>query len=77
MSWSTERRRKQAEMIRQWKPWEKSTGPRTAEGKARASRNACKGSVRLQLKEISAFLARLEADRERLITSKENPADAD
>ena len=36
-----ERRRKQAEAIRQWKPWEKSTGPKTPEGKARSSRNAC------------------------------------
>ena len=26
-------------MIRNWKPWEKSTGPRTDEGKARTSRN--------------------------------------
>ena len=38
--WTPERRDKQAERIRQSKPWEKSTGPRTAEGKAVSSQNA-------------------------------------
>lgn len=42
-SWTPERRAKQAEAIRRWKPWDKSTGPRTEEGKARSSRNADKG----------------------------------
>ncbi len=32
--WTPERRARQAEMIRQWRPWEKSTGPRTRERKA-------------------------------------------
>jgi hypothetical protein len=27
-------------LIRTWKPWERSTGPRTAEGKAQAVTNA-------------------------------------
>lgn len=38
--WTQERRDKQAERIRQSKPWEKSTGPRTEEGKAASSQNA-------------------------------------
>lgn len=42
-SWTPERRAKQAEAIRRWQPWKKSTGPRTKEGKARSSRNADKG----------------------------------
>jgi hypothetical protein len=42
-SWTPERRAKQAAAIRRWKPWEKSTGPNTADGKARSSRNADKG----------------------------------
>lgn len=33
-------------MIKRWKPWERSTGPRTAEGKARAAHNAYKGGHR-------------------------------
>ena len=32
-------------MIRTWRPWEKSTGPRTAEGKATAARNGDKGGA--------------------------------
>lgn len=44
--WTEERRRAQAERIRKTKPWEKSTGPRTAEGKARASLNAFKHGLR-------------------------------
>ena len=27
--WSPERQARQAKLIRQWRPWEKSTGPRT------------------------------------------------
>lgn len=42
-AWTPERRAKQAERIRQTKPWEQSTGPRTAEGKAISSRSADKG----------------------------------
>ena len=38
-------RQKQAERIRQWSPWKKSTGPKTAEGKAISSRNAWKGGI--------------------------------
>ena len=32
-------------MIRTWRPWEKSTGPRTVEGKATAARNGDKGGA--------------------------------
>lgn len=39
-AWTVERRARQAEAIRRWRPWEHSTGPRTPEGKARSSRNA-------------------------------------
>lgn len=42
-AWTPERRAKQAQAIRRWQPWSKSTGPRTKEGKARSSRNADKG----------------------------------
>jgi hypothetical protein len=41
--WTPERRARQAALIRTWRPWEKSTGPRTADGKARAARNGDKG----------------------------------
>ncbi len=41
--WTPERRARQALAIRRRRPWEHSTGPRTAEGKARSARNAYKG----------------------------------
>ena len=43
--WTEERRRKQAEMIRKHKPWEKSTGPRTPAGKDRTRMNALKSGI--------------------------------
>jgi hypothetical protein len=41
--WTPERRARQAALIHTWKPWERSTGPRSAEGKARTARNGFKG----------------------------------
>jgi hypothetical protein len=38
--WTPERRAKQSEAIRKWKPWARSTGPKTAPGKARSAANA-------------------------------------
>jgi hypothetical protein len=43
--WTLERRARQAALIRTWRPWEKSTGPRTAQGKATAARNGDTGSA--------------------------------
>lgn len=40
--WTPERRAAQTERIRAQKPWEKSTGPRSAAGKDRCRRNALK-----------------------------------
>lgn len=49
-NWTPEQRARQAEQIRQWQPWNKSTGARTAEGKAVSSRNAFKGGLRLHIR---------------------------
>lgn len=38
--WTLEARRRQAELIRTWQPWTRSTGPKTADGKAVSSQNA-------------------------------------
>ena len=54
--WTLERRRKQAEAIRRWRPWEQSTGPTTPEGKERVSGNAWRGGHRAQLRELSKMV---------------------
>ena len=42
-----------AELIRKWKPWKQSTGPKTPAGKAKVSRNADKGVTWRMLRELS------------------------
>lgn len=54
--WTLERRQRQAEAIRRWKPWEQSTGPKTVEGKEQVSRNAWKGGHREKLRELSKMV---------------------
>ena len=54
--WTVEQRKQQSLKIRQWQPWQNSTGAKTVEGKAKASRNAFKGGFRLQLKSINKLL---------------------
>ena len=54
--WTPERRLKQSLQIRQWRPWDDSTGPRTPEGKAASSRNAYRGGVRSILNSMSELL---------------------
>ena len=39
-TWTPEERARQSELTRQQKPWLKSTGPRTAEGKLASSTNS-------------------------------------
>ena len=51
--WSKERRARQAELIRNWQPWAKSTGPKSKEGKERVARNAWRGGHREKLRELS------------------------
>jgi len=40
--WTPERKKRAAELIQRWRPWEKSTGPKTDNGKVVVSRNALK-----------------------------------
>lgn len=62
-AWSEERRERQRQAIQRWRPWEKSTGPRTEEGKARSSRNA-KRQPELQEAQIYLRLLKLRGERD-------------
>jgi len=69
--WTLERRRKQSEAIRKWKPWQRSTGPKTVEGKSRVSLNAFKHGMRsAEIRQIEAVLAeqaRTERELRRMV----------
>jgi hypothetical protein len=53
--WTPKRRARQAEKIRNWRPWEAATGPsRTADGKARFARKHG-GRTASALAELAAF----------------------
>ena len=58
--WTQERRKKQSQLIQNWKPWENSTGPRTAQGKVVSSMNALKHGMRSkEMREMESGLALL------------------
>ena len=49
--WTPERRKRQSEAIRQWKPWQQSTGPKSPEGRAAVRGNAWRGGHGLMLRQ--------------------------
>ena len=55
--WTPERKAKHAEAIRRWKPWEKSTGPKTPEGKEVSKMNGWKGGQRNLDRKLSKLLS--------------------
>ena len=57
--------RVQAELIRSWRPWEKSTGARTPEGKARSSQNRALSLERARL-EVRLAQEALQSAKQRL-----------
>ena len=57
--WTEERKQKQRELIQHWKPWKKSTGAKTPEGRAKSKMNAYKYGVaetKLLLRELNRML---------------------
>ncbi len=65
--WTDERKARQAKAIKRWRPWEHSTGPRTAEGKARVSRNAYRGGARPTLRALARQLNELMRDQREVL----------
>jgi len=53
-----EHRKHRAELIRQWKPWEQSTGPKTEAGKVASAGNARKHGMRSQKSLVEMRLVR-------------------
>jgi hypothetical protein len=60
--WTPERRKRQAQLIHNWKPWERSTGPTSHEGKCASSLNAYKGDAIQEFRQC--FKALKDAMRE-------------
>ncbi|OQW86364.1 MAG: hypothetical protein BWK72_17910 [Rhodoferax ferrireducens] len=60
-TWTAERRARQSALIRQWQPWAQSTGPRSEAGKAVAARNAFKGGLSGQLRQIRQAMRQQQA----------------
>jgi len=65
--WTTARQTQQAAAIHHWKPWEKSTGPKSPEGKQKASRNAYKGGGWAKLRQELRLLEKTMREQEELI----------
>ena len=54
--WTAEERQRQRELIQRWRPWEKSTGAKTPEGKRISSKNATKNGNSVQTRKIIKLL---------------------
>jgi hypothetical protein len=64
--WTEEQRARQATIIRLWQPWTKSTGARTPEGKAKASKNVLVGKRKKQIA-LDQAVQELKAAQEKVI----------
>jgi len=63
----TREEERQRELIQRWKPWEKSTGAKTLEGKAKSSSNAVKDGKSLEVRELIKYLNGLMREQKKLI----------
>ena len=61
-----EHRAMREELIRRWKPWEKSTGPQSPEGKARSAMRGFKGGHRIFLREVARVLRQQSDELKRI-----------
>ena len=66
-NWTIEQRQRQRELIQRWKPWIKSTGAKTPDGKKKSAQNAFKTGKSLEFREFIKFINRLLKDQKDLI----------
>ena len=65
--WTEEQRQRQRELIQRWKPWTKSTGAKTPDGKKRSAQNAVKTGKSLEVREMIKKLNKLLKDQKELL----------
>lgn len=65
--WTPERRKRQSEAIKRWKPWNQSTGPTSPEGKAAVSGNAWSGGEWLKLRQAIKALNQAMREQQRML----------
>ena len=65
--WTSEQRQRQRELIQRWKPWTKSTGAKTFEGKKRSAQNAFKTGKSLEIREMIKQLNRVLKSQRQLL----------
>jgi hypothetical protein len=66
-NWTAEERQRQRELIQSWKPWTKSTGAKTHEGKKRSSQNAFKTGKSIEIRKLTKILNSLFREQKKLL----------
>lgn len=69
--WTPERKARQAELIRNWRPWERSTGPKTAAGKRAVSMNGYRGGVRERTRSLARLIRSALVDHRHALAQTE------
>jgi hypothetical protein len=65
--WTPEERLKQSKAIRSWKPWERSTGAKSPQGKAISSKNAFKTGDSVYVRQLIKQMNRILKEQKNLI----------
>jgi release factor glutamine methyltransferase len=68
--WTPEKKSKQARIIQKYRPWERTTGPKTIEGKAKSAQNALKHGFRSRDYAELCRLLRLQDEYVRQVRQK-------
>jgi hypothetical protein len=66
-NWTPEQRQRQRELIQLWKPWTKSTGAKTPDGKKRSAQNAFKTGKSLEIREMIRQFNKLLKNQKELL----------